>query len=91
MTTALWIAVAGIITGPTVAVLLSRGMDRKKQADNEQEQNISLARLEEKVDAIPAKMNGQIAKALEKHAELWHPKPGQTNPRMATYNGDILE
>ena len=70
MTTAILVAIAGVVGGPLVSVALFRALDRRKAVDQEQAQNLALARLEVAVEAIPERMNGKILKALERHQTL---------------------
>ena len=89
MTTALIVALVGVLLGPAVSVALFRGMGKREASTAEQTQNIALARLEEKVDGIPDKMNGKILRALDKHAERCAYR-ANTNPAIPRYDSEIL-
>jgi hypothetical protein len=65
--------------------------DRKKQEEAEAAQNVKLAVLETKIDAIPEKMNGKIIAGLQEHMDKC---PGSNAraisvPGMPVYMGPI--
>lgn len=57
------------ILAPVVTIHLQRKAADARAAAAEKDQDVTLAVLGEKVDALPGKMNGMIFKALVKHQE----------------------
>ena len=71
--------------GSYTALTVFRRNDERRRAKAEKDQDITLAVLAEKVDAIPERMNGKILKAITKHQAMCK----GTNPRMQAYDSEV--
>jgi hypothetical protein len=91
--TATWIAITGVILSPAITLLLFRAAERKRERSDESAQNITLAVLATKIDAIPAVIKGEIAAAMTKHVEQCPARSGAGGatsiPRLQAYSGPI--
>jgi len=85
------IAVMAVVgfCGPYVALIVFRRNDERRREKEDRDHAVSLARLEEKVDAIPDRMNGKILRALSRHRQMCPGGTGGgTNPRIPVYDSE---
>jgi len=76
------------LCGSYVALIVFRRNDERRRDKEDREHAVQLARLEEKVDSIPERMNGKILKALSRHRNLCPGGTSGTNPRMQAWENE---